>query len=148
MAFRKYQAAVINWFNLNNDGAVDVITTVNENLSFWGWWDSLSGPESDELKWDFLTYRNVGAKNHWPQMRLMGPTGNRQAIAAQVIVVTSNDKHARQAGISAEAVFRKGVIDCIMGLVYMPRSSQSRYDGPMVTSRNLHDVESDKMFVI
>ncbi len=112
----RYQAAIINWFDRDNDGSLDVLMALSENPSLWSWWEKIYRPRADRLKWDLLTYRNRGAKNHWLQLNLVGSAGNRQAIGARVTVATPDGPHTQEVGGSEGAFFSHGHYRLYFGL--------------------------------
>ena len=77
----KYMASIINWYDINNDGTRDALIALNENPTLHRWWE-LS--PKDTFKWTFLTHQNKGTGNHWLQIKLIGGSGNREAIGSRV----------------------------------------------------------------
>jgi hypothetical protein len=113
LPIRKYQAAIINWFDMDNDGHRDVLIALNENPSLKRWWEILP---KDPFKWDVLTYRNTGSDNHWLQMKLIGNPGNREALGARVTVTTPDSVQMQEVGSLDGAFFSQGHYRIYFGL--------------------------------
>jgi hypothetical protein len=65
---------------------------------------------------DSLTYRNVGPAGHWLQIKLVGGKRNRQAIGAQVTVVTPDGAQKKEVGSSEGSFFSQGHYRLYFGL--------------------------------
>lgn len=112
----QYQAAVSNWFDLDNDGKLDLMLTLNKNPEFKPLWE-LNNKKSLQTTWQVKTLRNTsGAENHWLQLKLMGGLGNKQAIGAQVTVVTSGGQQIQEVGSNEGAFFSQGHYRLYFGL--------------------------------
>jgi hypothetical protein len=109
----EYQAAIINWFDLDNDGARDVMIALNKNPTLRRWWEFSS---KDPFKWDVLTYRNLESANHWLEIKLKGNTGNREGIGARVIVTTPAGRQTQEVGNNDGAFFSQGHYRLYFGL--------------------------------
>ena len=76
----KYQAAIINWYDRDNDGDLDVVIALQENASLWRWWEKLhkSGDvkgKDDRFDWKILAYRNLTQNATWLQLQAGRPCG-------------------------------------------------------------------------
>ena len=111
----QYHAAVCNWFDLDNDGRLDVLMALNDNSSFKHWWQ-LSKEQKLPTRFDPLTFRNVGPAAHWLHIKLVGGKRNRQAIGAQVTVVTSDGAQKQEVGSSEGSFFSQGHYRLYFGL--------------------------------
>ena len=142
---RKYQAAIINWFDLDNDGARDVMITLNENPSLRRWWEF---HPKDPFKWDILTYRNEGSDRHWLQLKLKGNRGNREAIGARVTVTTPEGKQTQEVGSGDGAFFSQGHYRLYFGLGDHAEADSVEIlwsDGDL---QRIEDVQADQLLVI
>ena len=111
----QYHRAVCNWFDLDNDGRLDVLMALNDNPSFKHWWQ-FSKKRKIPTSFDALTYRNVGPAAHWLQIKLVGGKRNRQAIGAQVTVVTSGGTQKQEVGSNEGSFFSQGHYRLYFGL--------------------------------
>lgn len=109
----KYQAAIVNWFDRDNDGAPDVIVALQDNASLWRWWEKLYKGDDvkgkdDRFDWPIQAHRNLSRGGHWLQLDLQGPPGNPSAIGAQVTLTTKAGRQARQVGSHEGSVLSQG----------------------------------------
>jgi hypothetical protein len=117
----KYQAAVINWFDRDDDGFQDVVVALEDNASLWRWWEraykkgDVRG-QDDRFDWKVLAYRNRTQGAHWLQVQLVGLAGNPQAIGAAVTLVSPKGRQARQVGAHEGSYFSEGHYRLYFGL--------------------------------
>ena len=110
----KYQAAVVNWFDRDNDGDLDVVVALQENASLWRWWDKLHKAgdvkgQDNRFDWKILALRNRVENAAWLGLRLTGAAGNPEAIGAHVTLTTkSGQRQARQIGAHEGAYLSQG----------------------------------------
>lgn len=149
----KYMAAIVNWFDRDNDGDSDVVTATLENPSLWRWWqkpfkhDDVKGAD-DRFDWAIHSYRNLGRGNHWLQLQLVGGKGNPQAIGAKVTVETPSGRQVQQVGASEGSHQSQGHYRLYFGL-----GDQARVDGirilwPDGQQQELRDVPADQFLVV
>jgi ASPIC and UnbV/FG-GAP-like repeat len=117
----KYQAAIINWYDRDNDGDLDVVMALQENASLWRWWDKLhkSGDvkgKDNRFDWEVLGYDNVKPESSWLQLQLVGKAGNAEAIGAQVRLRTKSGQQTRQVGSHDGAYLSHGHYRMYFGL--------------------------------
>jgi hypothetical protein len=120
----KYQAAIIHWYDRDNDGARDVLIALNENPSLWPWWKKPFKTGDDAFLWTLHAWRNVGPARHWLQIQLSGPQGNRQAIGARVTVYTPDGAQTQETGGNDGAYFSQGHYRFYFGLGTRPRADR------------------------
>ena len=144
----KYMAAISNWADLDNDGARDVVIALNENPSLWRWWEKPFKSAQDIFKWKFLSYRNVGADNHWLNVKLEGTAGNRQAIGARVTVVTPDGQQIMEVGSNEGAFFSQGHYRLYFGLGQHERAKTVKVRWTDGSIQELHNVPGDTLLVI
>lgn len=117
----KYQAAIINWYDRNNDGSLDVLVALEDNATLWRWWEKpfkhkdVKGKD-DRFDWQILNYRNVGPVGHWLELNLVGASGNRQAIGARVTITTPQGQQTQTVGASEGAYLSQGHYRLYFGL--------------------------------
>lgn len=144
----KYLGAISNWADLDNDGARDVVIALNENPSLWRWWEKPFKSPQDFFKWQFLSYRNIGADNHWLELRLVGTSGNRQAIGAQVTVVTPDGQQTMGVGSSEGAFFSQGHYRLYFGLGQNETAKSVKIRWPDGSMQELDNVPGDALLVV
>jgi hypothetical protein len=87
------------WFDLDNNGTRDALCEVIQN-----------GVGQATL------YRNLLTQNHWLQLKLIGPSGNRQAIGAKVAVTTADSRQVQQVGQAEGSHYSQGHYRLYFGL--------------------------------
>jgi hypothetical protein len=145
---RKYMAAIVNWPDLDKDGARDPMVALLENFSFWPWWKKLLKGGEDRFTWDLIAYRNTNSGNHWLQLRLMGKPGNRQAIGARVTVRTSDGQQTQEVGNNDGAFFSQGHYRLYFGLGQQAKGVDVSVRWPDGHSQQIKDVGVDRLLVI
>ena len=113
--------ALATWFDADNDGDRDLLmaTSYQEPLYKELYQKVYRKLFREELrsKGSALTlYPNVGATNYWLQIKLIGPPGNRQAIGAQVEVVTSEGVQLQAVGQAEGSHYSQGHYRLYFGL--------------------------------
>ena len=144
----KYMAAISNWADLDNDGARDVVIALNENPSLWRWWEKPFKSPQDIFKWDLLSYRNVGADNHWLEVKLEGTPGNRQGIGSSVSVVTTDGQQIMEVGCSEGAFFSQGHYRLYFGLGQQAEAKVVKIRWPDGKIQELKNVSGDRLLVV
>lgn len=113
LPLRRYMAAIVNWFDLDNDGSRDVSMALLKNPSFSRWWEF--SPKEVE-SWEVMSYRNIGSANHWLQVKLVGGPGNYPAIGSRVTITTPNGQQTQAVGDNDGAFFSQGHYRLYFGL--------------------------------
>lgn len=149
----KYQAAIINWYDRNNDGAPDVLIALEDNASLWRWWEKpfrhkdVKG-QDDRFDWPLLSYRNVGPVGHWLQVNLVGTAGNRQAIGARVTITTPDGQQTQTVGASEGAYLSQGHYRLYFGLGANGKVSSMQIQWPNGALQELRDVKMDTLLTV
>lgn len=143
----QYHAAVVNWFDLDNDGRLDVLMALKENPSFKHWWQ-FSKKRKHSTSFDSLTYRNVGPDENWLQVKLVGSRGNRQAIGAQVTVVTPDGIQKQEVGSSEGSFFSQGHYRLYWGLGPHSRADSVTVRWPDGTVKEYPNVFGNRLVTI
>lgn len=150
---RKYQAAIINWFDRDNDGALHGLIALQDNATLWRWWETpfkskdVKGKD-DRFKWKILDYHTVDTKNHWLQLNLVGSGGNPQAIGARVTLVTPEGQQAQQVGASEGAYLSQGHYRLYFGLGAADKVNTLQIHWPDGQVQELHDVKADALLTV
>lgn len=154
LAELKYQAAIPLWYDRDNDGDRDLLLVVQDNASLWRWWQrpfkskAEDKGKDDRFRWKLLSYDNTGARNHWLQIDLVGPKGNRQAIGARVTVVTPDGWQAQEVGASEGAYLSQGHYRLYFGLGNHGQASEIHIRWPDGSRQVLRDVPADRMLAV
>lgn len=143
----QYQAAISNWFDLDNDGYPDLLLGLHENPSFKYWWQ-FSAKQRRSSTYIVKAYRNVGAANHWLQIKLVGGKGNRQAIGAQVIVKTPDGQQMQEVGSTDGAFFSQGHYRLYFGLDHNTKAETVKIRWSDGHQQEIRDVIGDQLIVI
>ncbi len=111
------------WFDVDNDGARDLLLAYQQTPSILQPTPSLNQRIINQLQkrdtskiWQSELYRNVGAKNHWLQVKLTGTDGNRPAIGSKVQVFTSQGTQVQQVGMAENSRYSQGHYRMYFGL--------------------------------
>lgn len=150
---QKYQAAIINWFDRDNDGAMDVLIALQDNATLWRWWEKpfkskdVKG-EDDRFKWKILSFRTAEPKHHWLQLNLQGAAGNPQAIGAQVTLITPQGRQVQQVGASEGAYLSQGHYRLYFGLGAAGKIDALQIRWPDGRLQTLRDVAPDTLLTV
>jgi hypothetical protein len=149
----KYQAAIINWYDRDNDGDLDVVIALQENASLWRWWEKLYKSDDvkgrdDRFNWKILAYRNLTQKSNWLQLQLAGATGNPEGIGAYVTLTTKSGRQARQVGSHDGSYFSEGHYRLYFGLgdEKGPVSAEVRW--PDGNRQSIQDISINQRLII
>ena len=142
---RKYQAAVVHWYDRDNDGRPDVLIALNENPGLWPSWKKRLKTRDDAFLWTLHAYRNVGAQEHWLQVELDGPPGNRQGIGARVTLHDGGRTWTQTVGASEGAYFSQGHYRLYFGLGERPRVERMVVRWSDGKLQELTDVAADRL---
>ena len=133
----KYQGALCSWFDMNNDGFRDVVIVLKEKWQrrkdFW---------------WKVLAYRNIGNKNHWLELDLVGTKKNRQAIGARVTVNTPDGSQLQEVGNNEGSYYSQGHYRLYFGLGSHEKADAVQIRWPDGYEQEFKDVASDRLFVV
>jgi hypothetical protein len=140
-----YMAGIINWYDINNDGTRDVLIALNENQTFHRWWE-LS--EKDTFLWKFFTYLNTDTRNHWLQLKLVGASGNREAIGARVTLTTPDGQQLQEVGINDGAFYSQGHYRLYFGLGQHSKADRITIHWPDGKTQELMNIDSNSLHVI
>jgi len=148
-----YQAAIINWYDRDNDGSPDLLLALEDNATLWRWWQkpfkhkNVKG-QDDRFDWPVLSYRNVGPVGHWLQLNLVGAPGNRQAIGARVTITTPEGQQTQTVGASEGAYLSQGHYRLYFGLGLNDKADKITIRWPDGEIQQLHDIQADRLLSI
>jgi hypothetical protein len=140
-----YMASIINWYDINNDGARDVMIALNENQTLHRWWERTP---KDTFLWKFNTHLNQDIENHWLQLKLIGKSGNREAIGSRVTLSTPDGQQIQEVGINDGAFYSQGHYRLYFGLGHYDRADLIKIRWPDGEIQELEDIAGDKILVI
>ena len=140
-----YMASIVNWYDINNDGARDALIALNENQSYHRWWESA---RKDTFLWKFSTYQNTDTENHWLQIKLVGTPGNREAIGARVTLTTADGQQTQETGINDGAFYSQGHYRLYFGLGQHSKVDLIKIRWPDGETRELENVNADSLLII
>jgi hypothetical protein len=149
----KYMGAIINWFDKDNDGDLDVVIALLENWSHWRWWErpfksaNVKGKD-DRFDWKILSYRNHGADARALQLRLVGAPGNPQAIGARVTLTGPASRQVAEVGASEGSNHSQGHYRLHFGLGERQRVDAITVRWPDGKVKELRDVPAGGVLTI
>ncbi len=145
-----YQAAIVQWYDHDNDGQRDPLIALNENPGLWRWWQKPFRDENDPHAWTVHAWRNRQQGNHWLQLEVASRTGaaNAPAVGARVSVHTTLGTQVQEVGLNDTSFFSQGHYRLYFGL-----GSHSRVDAVHVRwtdgrTAELRDVATDQLLRI
>jgi hypothetical protein len=145
LPLKRYMAAIVNWFDLDNDGSRDVSMALIKNPSFSRWWEF--SPKEVE-NWEVMTYRNIDHTNHWLQVKLVGGPGNYQAIGSRVTITTPNGQQTQVVGSNDGAFFSQGHYRLYFGLGSNEKVDELKIHWTDGHVQEFRDMKSDRLLVI
>ncbi len=148
VAPHRYQAAIVHWYDQDNDGDRDVLVALNDNPTLWRWWQKPFKSTDDEFAWVIKNWRNDTAGNHWLQVAVEGASGNPQAIGARVTVFTEGGAQAQEVGSNDSAFFSQGHYRLYFGLGESPRAERITVRWLDGKTLELQDVAGDQLIRI
>lgn len=112
------------WFDADNDGDRDVIVALDYAVKKTRWADWLARLSGVHARlgglqdyWEVSFLRNTSAAgNHWLQVQLVGPPGNRPAIGATVRVTTAASEQIGLVGAADGSRYSQGHYRLYFGL--------------------------------
>ncbi len=112
------------WVDLDNDGTRDLVVALNlvtkkrkwAELAAWLLGQSNSGEGALRGHWITEVYRNGSTSNHWLEVALKGPSGNREAIGAMVRVKASGLDRVHRVGDAESSRYSQGHYRTYFGL--------------------------------
>ncbi|MDX2419357.1 MAG: CRTAC1 family protein [Xanthomonadales bacterium] len=140
-----YMASIINWYDINNDGARDVMIALNENQTLYRWWERTP---KDTFLWKFFTHLNQDTKNHWLQLKLIGEPGNREAIGSRVTLSTPDGQQIQEVGINNGAFYSQGHYRLYFGLRQHSKADLIKIRWSDGETQELKNVAGDSILVI
>lgn len=144
----QYQAAVSNWFDIDNDGKLDLMMTLNKNPKFKQWWE-FGKKHTLQTTWYVKTFRNTAENlNHWLQIKLVGLDGNKQAIGAQVTVTTPRGLQVQEVGSSEGAFFSQGHYRLYFGLGESEKATHIKVQWPNGTVQEIEGTQGDRLLTL
>ncbi len=116
--FSKIIDARSSWFDVNNDGLLDMLVALHHRPLWLSLLNRLPGIDRPDLRGSEVgLYIQVGNhQNNWLQIKLEGNAGNRQAIGAQVEMDTGDSTRAMLVGQSEGTHFSQGHYRLYAGL--------------------------------
>lgn len=143
----RYDAAIVNWADLDNDGRIDVLIAFNENRDFRRWWEYRKEPRP-RGRWDLVALRNTVGGGHWLQVALAGEEGNRQGIGATVSVTAGGSTQMQEVGASEGSFFSQGHYRLYFGLGQHARVDAIKVRWSDGVEQELRDVSADRLLTI
>jgi hypothetical protein len=151
----RQSGARVAWFDVDNNGTRDLLIATEyriKNRKWAKWLAKVTG--SDQRLgglwsfWETALFINKNAENHWLQVQVTGPPGNREAIGALVTLQTANGKQLQQVGIADGSHYSQGHYRLYYGLGRHPGTLSLRVDWPDGKSTELANPEVDRLLKI
>jgi len=95
-----------------------------------------------------LAYRDIGAKNHWLELELVGTKKNRQAIGARATVNTSDGSQLQEVGNSEGSYYSQGHYRLYFGLGPHKKADGVKIRWPDGYQQEFKDVAGNRLLVV
>ncbi len=128
------------WFDADNDGRRDVISSLQTITSH-----QITG-QDEGGNWSTHYYRNTVANdNHWLEIVLTGPPGNREAVGATVTLTTPQGQQLQGTGWADGSHFSQGHYRLYFGLGPAAVVDSLVVRWPDGQRQELRDVPADRL---
>jgi len=143
------------WFDIDNNGTRDLLISTEwqkKKRVLYKWLAKVTG--SDKRfggLWFFCKtalFINKNTENHWLQVKLTGPPGNREAIGSTVTLQAVDRKTLQQVGISDGSHYCQGHYRLYYGLGREPGPLSLRVDWPDGKSTEIVNPAPDRLLKI
>jgi hypothetical protein len=112
-----------SWFDVDNNGTRDLLVSTGwgeKQRKIFTLFFKMKGPDKRfgglDSYWETTLFVNKTYENHWLQVQMNGPPGNRQAIGARVTLQTADGKQVQQVGNSEGSHYSQGHYRLYYGL--------------------------------
>ncbi|MGL5082250.1 MAG: CRTAC1 family protein [Microcoleaceae cyanobacterium] len=125
MKFPKFKTrdARCAWFDADNNGTRDLLIAFQQTPSVLQQTPSLQERLLNQLLkqdtsriWQSRFYRNLESDHHWLELKLVGSSGNSQAIGAKVELLTADGTQVQYVGSSEDSYYSQGHYRLYFGL--------------------------------
>ena len=147
--------ALVACFDVDNNGTRDFLISTEWRMKkrVWAkWLAKVTGADKRfgglNFCWKTSIFYNNNAENHWLQVKLTGPPGNRQAIGARVTLQTANGKQLQQVGNADGSQFSQGHYRLYYGLGQHPEPLSLHVDWPDGKSTEIVRPGADRLLKV
>jgi hypothetical protein len=151
----RFSDARVTWFDADNNGTRDLLVASEwkknkRRLASWLAFFRGSNKRLGKLGyfWEVDFFKNNNQGNHWLQVELKGPPGNRPAIGAKVSLSSENGKHVQQVGVSDGSRYSQGHYRLYFGLGQVSAPITLRVDWPDGKSTEIAGPSPDQLLKI
>jgi hypothetical protein len=144
-----------SWFDIDNDGRRDLLVAIENTRRkrrwlqwIWDIRDSIFEHKKSERFWNVSLFRNHDVKNHWLQVKLVGPRGNRPAIGARVQVRVANRTQVSQVGGAEGSHYSQGHYRMYFGLGQASSPKYVRVIWPDGRIDEIEHPKADQLLVV
>jgi hypothetical protein len=128
-------AARAAWFDVDGDGLQDVLTAYRQTF--------------DRNDWDVRLSQNQGAHvNHWLDVQVVGPTGNRSGIGTKVTVTSSLGEQRSWVGAFEPSRHSQGYYRIHFGLGPVEQQLDVKVKWPDGTSSEIQTSNLNRVLVV
>jgi hypothetical protein len=147
---------IVSWADLNNDGTRDLIMATNllTNKGRWAPWIArLMGDSPSQVgpfggHWVTNVFTNSNHKNHWLEVNLIGPPGNRQGLGARVTAHLGDKRQVKEVGDAESSRFSQGHYRVYFGLGQHTSPDLLSIAWPDGTIQTIPEVQGDRLITV
>jgi hypothetical protein len=143
------------WFDFDNNGTRDLLLSTEQgtkNNKIIKWLVKIRGLDKRfgglSTFWKVAFFNNQNTMNHWLQVQLTGPPGNRQAIGTTVTLQNTDGKQFQQVGMADGSHYSQGHYRLYFGLGQNPNPISLQVKWPDGQSTEIAQPSSDRLLKI
>ncbi len=148
--------AIASWVDLNNDGTRDLVMAANlvTKKTRWAPWVSrFLGDSRSQIgpfggHWVTKVFTNSNHQNHWLQVNLVGPPGNRQGLGARVSVRAGGVEQIQEVGHAEGSRYSQGHYRVYFGLGQRGQLDSLSVAWPDGTMQTIPDPRVDSLVTV
>lgn len=145
----KITRAICNWFDIDNNGNLDLVCP---HEFFYAkpirWWNKLIDKKAPSRYWETYALRNISKSGNWIQIDLVGKTGNKEAIGAEIEILSQGKTQRLAVGQFDSAQYSQGHYRIYAGLNTLSVIDKITVDWPDGQTTELTDVAVNQLLTI
>jgi hypothetical protein len=148
--------ARVTWADMDNDGTRDLILATRLQIKSSGlaqWvsrWlgNPAPGENAREGRWMVRVFTNTRHLNHWLEVNLIGPPGNRQGLGARLSVQSGDTEEVQEVGHAEGSRYSQGHYRVYFGLGQLTHLSSLSVLWPDGTHQKILNPPVDNLITV